>query len=127
VGVRNDTTVALTLALTKDGPPFEPLWASPEQLAIQSPKADEQHSYLVLGPGKEGDVSVTGKFDSNTRAYLRVYRGDLQISDMNSMGPTSPSRLDLPLQPGRNAFTIGEAGGRLVQKRDGTAAMEPAR
>jgi hypothetical protein len=118
VTVRNETTVPLTLALTKDGPPFEPLWAAPEDLAIQSPRADEKHSYLVLQPGKQGDVSVTGKFESRTHGYLRAYRGDLQLSDMNAMGPSSPSRLDLPLSPGRNLFVIAESGGRLVEKRD---------
>ena len=33
VSVRNDTSSPLTLALTKDGPPFEHVWAGPEDLA----------------------------------------------------------------------------------------------
>jgi len=61
ISVHNQTNNPVTLWLTKDGPPFEPLWASPEDLAIQSPGADEKHGYVVLPPGKEGDVSVQGK------------------------------------------------------------------
>jgi hypothetical protein len=115
VFVRNETGGPVTLVLTKDGPPFEPLWAAPEDLAIESPRADEQHGYVVLPPGREADVSVEGKFDSGTRGYLRVYRGDLQISEMVAINSASPNRLDLPLQPGANRFLIAEINGRLAQ------------
>ena len=117
VSVRNDTGSSLTLALTKDGPPFEHVWASPEDLAIESPRADEQHGFVVLPPGKEADVAIEGKFDPGTRGYLRVYRGDLQISDMTAIGPASPNRIDLPLQPGPNRFVIDDATGRLEAGR----------
>jgi hypothetical protein len=125
VTVRNGTKSPLTLALTKDGPPFEPVWASPEDLAIQSPTADERHGYVVLPPGREGDVSVQGKFDHGTRGYLRVYRGDLQVSDMNAIASSSPNRLDLPLSPGRNVFVIVESRGRLAEEREGDASSMP--
>jgi hypothetical protein len=121
VTVRNSTQSSVTLALTKDGPPFEALWASPEDLAIQSPNAEEKHGYVVLPPGKEGDVSVQGKFDKGTRGYLRVYRGDLQVSEMNAIRSDSPNRLDLPLSPGRNVFVIVDSHGRLAEQRDGDA------
>jgi hypothetical protein len=116
VSVRNETTGPLTLALTKDGPPFERLWAGPEDLAIESPRADEQHGFVVLPPGKDADVSIEGKFDSQTRGYLRVYRGDLAISDMNAIGKSSPNRLDLMLTPGPNRFVIVDADGKLAPK-----------
>ena len=125
--VRNSTTSPITLALTKDGPPYEPLWASPEDLAIQSPNAEEKHGYVVLPPGKEGDVSVQGKFDKGTRGFLRVYRGDLQVSEMNAIHSSSPNRLDIPLPPGRSVFVIVDAHGRLAEQRDGetSASAEP--
>jgi hypothetical protein len=124
--VRNSTKSPLTLALTKDGPPFEPVWASPEDLAIQSPGADEKHGYVVLPPGKEGDVSVQGKFESGTHGYLRVYRGDLQVSEMNAIRSSSPNRLDIKLSPGRSTFVIVDSAGRLAEQRDGDAsAAEP--
>jgi hypothetical protein len=128
VTVRNGTQSSLTLALTKDGPPFEPLWASPEDLAIQSPNAEEKHGYVVLAPGKEGDVSVQGKFDRGTRGYLRVYRGDLQVSEMNAIKSNSPNRLDIILAPGRNVFVIVDARGRLEEQRngDGEGSAAPA-
>jgi hypothetical protein len=118
IAVRNDTAGPLTLALAKDGPPYEQTWASPEELAIESPRADERHAYLMLEPGKEGYVTLKGKFDRNTRGYLRAYRGDLQISEMNAIGPASTNRLDLLLRPGPNAFVIMDAGGRLTERRD---------
>jgi hypothetical protein len=127
VTVRNSTHSSLTLALTKDGPPLEALWASPEDLAIQSPGAEEKHGYVVLPPGKEGDVSVQGKFDKGTRGFLRVYRGDLQVSEMNAIKSDSPNRLDIPLSPGRNVFVIVDPRGRLEEQRDGEAsAAAPA-
>lgn len=129
ISVRNDTTGALTIALTKDGPPFERTWASPEDMAIESPKADEKHGYVVLPSGREADVTVTGKFDGGTRGILRVYRGDLQISDMNAIGKGSPNRLDLPLTPGRNRFVIADTDGRLAEGREtapATSAPAPA-
>ena len=116
ITVRNDTPSPVTLALTKDGPPFERVWAAPEELAVESPQADEQHSYLLLPAGREADVpAVTGRFDGGTRGYLRVYRGDLGISDMSAISRNSPNRLDLPLQPGANRFVIGDVNGRLVE------------
>lgn len=114
ISVRNETSNALTLALTKDGPPFEQLWAGPEDLAIESPHAEEEHGFVVLPPGKDADVSLEGKFDAQTRGYLRVYRGDLLISDMNAIGKSSPNRLDLLLTPGPNHFVIIDAGGKLA-------------
>jgi hypothetical protein len=116
VSVLNHTNGALTLALTKDGPPFERVWASPEDLAIESPKADEKHGYVVLPAGKSADVSVEGTFDSSTHGYLRVYRGDLQISQMNAINGSSPNRLDIQLRPGVNKFVIGDdREGRLAE------------
>lgn len=113
IKVRNATAEPVTLVLTKNGPPFEPLWASPEDLAVESPDNDEQHSYAVLAPGQEADVSLKGRFDSGTRGFLRVYRGDLDLSAMAATGSTSPNRLDLRLRPGPNRFVIAEDGGRL--------------
>jgi hypothetical protein len=128
ITVRNDTGGPVTLALTKDGPPFEHVWAGPEDLAIESPKADEEHGYLLLPPGKEADVSVEGKFDRGTRGYLRVYRGDLQISDMIAIGPVSPNRLDVPLRPGANRIVIGQEQGRLAEVRgEGAPTTAPSR
>jgi hypothetical protein len=124
ITVRNDTEGPVTIALTKDGPPFERMWAGPEDLAIESPKADEQHAYVVLEPGKVGEVSVQGKFDRGTRGYLRVYRGAPDISGMIAIGPVSPNRLDVPLRAGANQVVIAEANGRLVRQRGGGASAE---
>ena len=121
VSVRNGTDGPLTLVLTKDGPPFERLWAAPEDLAIESPRAEEQHSYLVLPANRDADINLEGKFDRGTRGYLRVYRGDLPIPEMVAIGPASPNRLDLRLEPGANRFVIVDSGSRLIEKGDAAA------
>jgi hypothetical protein len=124
ISVRNDTAGPLTLALTKDGPPYERTWAAPEDLAIESPRAndDQPHGFVLLPAGREADVSIEGKFDGGARGVLRVYRGDLAISDMNAIGRTSSNRLDLTLNPGANRFVIAEKQGRLVNEKHSDAA-----
>lgn len=126
ITVRNETAAPLTVALTKDGPPYERTWAGPEDLAIESPRNDEQHGYVVLPPGRVAEVSVEGKFDRGTRAYVRAYRGDLDISGMLAVNPVSPNRVDVPLRPGVNEIVIGESKGRLVQQRGNAGAPAPA-
>ena len=117
IGVRNGTREPVTLVLTKNGPPYERLWAAPEDLAVESPDNDEQHSFVVLAPDRQADVALTGRFDQGSRGFLRVYRGDLDISDLSAIGPASPNRVDLPLRPGVNRFSIVDRGGRLAAAR----------
>lgn len=114
VVVHNETRGDLTLVLTKNGPPFERLWASPEQLTVESPDNEERHSYFVLPPTRTADVSLKGRFSRGSRGFLRVYRGDQDLSAMSAIGPGSPNRIDLPLRPGLNEFVIVDRGGRLA-------------
>jgi hypothetical protein len=123
--VRNETTEPLTVVLTKDGPPFESKWAAPEDLAIESPKADEEHGFVVLPPGREADVSLEGRFDRSSRGVLRVYRGELDISTMNAIRPSSPDRLDVMLQPGLNRLVIADRDGRLKHVQNAGPATTP--
>lgn len=114
VVVRNETAQPVTLVLTKSGPPYERLWASPEDLVVESPDDDERHSFVVLEPGREADVSLAGRFARGSRGLLRVYRGDLDLSAMSAISRVSPNRLDLPLRPGPNEFLITDRGRRLA-------------
>jgi hypothetical protein len=119
VTVRNQTPGPLTLSLAKDGPPYEPAWATPEDVATESPKLREdwrrtQGGMKAVPSGRVADVrGLTGKFESGTHAYLRVYAGELTISEMLSKSPGSPDRVDVPLQPGTNEITIVTEGTHL--------------
>src|SRR5947208_4082271 len=82
IEVHNQAGQALTLSLAKDGPPYEPTWATAQDLAIESPKRREEWKNAVSGimgplePGKTAYVQkLTGKFDSGTNAFLRIYAG----------------------------------------------------
>jgi hypothetical protein len=119
VTVRNQTPGPLTLSLAKDGPPYEPAWATPEDVATESPRLREdwrrtQGGMKAVPPGRVADVrGLTGKFESGTHAYIRVYAGELSISEMLSKSRGSPDRVDVPLQPGANEITIVIEGTHL--------------
>jgi len=118
VSVRNDTARPLMVGLAKDGPPYEDLWASPEDLAIESPKPPERQWGVPVPPGKTGSVNdVKGTLDRGTRAYVRVYQGAAELSEFLAIGRRSPNRIDLPLKPGGNAFVVTDTGGRLTAER----------
>lgn len=123
IDLRNNTAQPLTLSLAKDGPPYEPSWATPQDLAIETPKRREEWSGGPSGmtsvpPGKTASVKgLRGQFDAGVQGYLRVYAGELTISQMLAKSPESPGRVDVPLKPGMNIITVGEKNGRLVAER----------
>jgi hypothetical protein len=119
VSVRNDASRPITVGVVKEGGPYEPQWASPEDIAIGSPHADEYGwDAVVIPPGKTGGFNrpLEGKFDSNSRAVLRVYAGSMMLSQILATGPGSPNRLDLPLSPGANAFRVVDLRGGIDAK-----------
>jgi hypothetical protein len=130
VTVRNQTPGPLTLSLAKDGPPYEPAWATPEDIAKESPKMREDWKQTpggisALPAGRVADVrGLKGQFDSGTHAYLRVYNGELNISEMLARSPGSPDRVDVPLEPGRNEITIVLEGTHLKAQTDQPAAQK---
>jgi hypothetical protein len=122
IEIRNDTKQPLTLSLAKDGPPFESAWATPEEIAVESPKLREKWSggptgMALLPPGKTASIKgLTGIFNARTKGYLRAYAGDCTISQMSARSPGSPDRLDVPLTPGDNRLVIVEDATRIVAK-----------
>lgn len=116
--VHNGTDGPLTLSLAKDGPPYEPTWATPEDFAQESPRLREAWSQpggmTGLAAGKTADVrNLAGRFDPGVRGYLRAYAGDLSISQMLSKSAGSPDRVDVRLLPGANDITIVLEGTHL--------------
>ena len=120
VDIRNATDEPVTLSLAKDGPPYEPTWATPEDLALESPKLREEWAggpsgMGVVPPGKTASVKgLTGRFDGDSRGFLRAYTGDLTISQMLSKGRESPDRVDVRLAPGANRIVLVDKGGRIA-------------
>lgn len=124
VTVRNDTPNPLTLALVKDGPPYEAAWATPEDFAIDASRAREEWAGKTgrlrgLPPGKTAEVvGLTGKFEAGTRAFVRVYNGDLTVSQMLSKAADSPDRVDVILVPGPNELTVVPDGSAIKARVD---------
>jgi hypothetical protein len=119
VAVRNDTARPLTVGLVKEGGKYEPQWQSPEQAVMRTTGDDERGwDSVVVAPGAMGAAGpVKGDFARNALATLRVYAGDLQLSDVLAISRGSPSRVDVPLDEGRNAIIVREEAGKLVYDR----------
>ena len=119
LSVSNQTTEPLTIGLTKIGGPFEREWAAPEDAAIAQQEPDAQ-MWAVIPAGKTGDTpAITGKFDSDALAVLRVYQGKLNLSGILAISRGQPNRLDLPLHPGLNRLVITQKGTQLFSNEEG--------
>jgi hypothetical protein len=119
LAVRNETGRPLTVGVTKDGGSFERQWAAPEQAVLRTTGEDERAwDSVVIAPGQVGSAGpITGDFSGGAAAILRVYSGDLELSDVLAISRRSPERVDVPLAPGRNAIIIREEKGRLAYER----------
>src|SRR5688500_6868335 len=84
VAVRNETPRPITVGLAKDGGKFERQWATPEQAVLRTTSDDERGWDSVVVP--PGDVRsagpVKGNFAGGAEATLRVYAGELELSDV---------------------------------------------
>ena len=116
VAIRNDTPRPLTVGLVKEGGKHEPLWQSPEQAALRTSGNDERGwDSVVVQPGETRSAGpVKGDFSGMALATLRIYAGELQLSDVLAISRDSPNRIDVPLDEGRNALIIREELGKLV-------------
>ncbi|MBC7783640.1 MAG: hypothetical protein H7144_07350 [Burkholderiales bacterium] len=110
VSVRNDAAEPMTVWLTKDGPPAEAGWLSPEQIVING-MVKSMPIGAVVPAGKTADmVPVDGKFHSGTNAVLRVYRGQKLFDNLLAIGSGSPNRTDVMLEPGENLIVVDKTG-----------------
>jgi hypothetical protein len=116
ISVTNQTPEPIVVWLTKDGPPAEKEWLSPEQVAFSSPAGDDRRNWEPIPPGKTVGTLVKGTFDRETRAFLRIYQGVATLDEVLATSRGSAGRLDLPLKPGKNTFVIGRENNRLVAK-----------
>lgn len=119
VTVTNQSLEPMTVWLTKDGPPSEMAWASPEQIAIAGIEKDIPFPGVVVPAGKTGVMpGVEGKFDSRTHAILRVYRGQMRLNEILSVSDGSTLRTDVRLTPGDNTITITPQGKPVLGSRE---------
>lgn len=109
ISLTNDTPAPVTIALTKNGPPFEAKWASPEDVAAKRVSPSEASGMTVIQPSKTVNSTVSGRFESKTVPVLRVYQGEMTFSEMLS-ARTGVNRFDLPLTDGMNKFVVHENG-----------------
>ena len=106
VSVSNDTKEPITVWLTKDGPPYEKSWRSPEDLAIESPTG-ARVAGVKIPPGQSATTGrMKGKFAEGTLAILRVYGGDYTFSELLAVSRKSPNRADVPIYPGVSRFGV---------------------
>src|SRR5438477_12897267 len=94
VEAKNQTARPITLWLTKDGPPAEDGWRTPEDLAAAAGVAHEpRYDFAVVEPGRTGYTDrVTGKFPSGTHAVLRVYDGAVTYFQIAEAAKTHSDR-----------------------------------
>ena len=113
VSVRNNTNGPVTIGLVKEGGPFERQWASPEDAAIHDAEPSPR-MWAAVPAGKTADTGpITGKFDNKSQAILRVYQGNLNLTQILSVNRDAPDRVDLPLHPGLNQIQVNDRNGRF--------------
>lgn len=109
VSVRNDTSGPITIWLTKDGPPEQEAWLSPEQIAIDPTRATPEIGGVVVPAGKTASTGPTkGQFYSDVNAVLRVYEGQFTLAQLLAISRGSPNRIDTILPLGDSKWVVSD-------------------
>jgi hypothetical protein len=122
ITVRNESPGPVTIWLTKEGPPIEQGWRSPEQVAIQAPGHEERIGGVLVPPGKTASTGpIKGKFEPGSSAWLRIYDGKYaNFSDLLAVSPKSSKRVDQPLDTGKNRLVVKSLNGKIYVEADET-------
>jgi hypothetical protein len=111
VEVHNQSDRPVTLWLTKDGPPAEEGWLTPEKVIESTDKL--KYDLAFVPAGKTGFTdSITGVFPKGTNAVLRVYEGEKEVFDLAK----ATTHVDAVLKPGSNRFSVIEENGSIALK-----------
>jgi hypothetical protein len=111
VSIENRSAEPYMVWLTKNGPPMEQAWMSPEQIAVRGLERGASVPGTLLPAGKSvSRTNVSGKFDSRSDAILRVYRGERKFAELLAVQQGSSNRWDLVLAPGNNNVVIDQSG-----------------
>ncbi len=112
VTVRNDLDKAVTLWLTKDGPPSEEGWQAPEEFIFLKNIDEVASPCVIVPPGKTANTGpISGKFPKGTNGILRVYVGETKFAEILRQ---QNGRIDLKLEPGVNKFVLRDKNGEAV-------------
>ena len=117
VEVNNQTSQSVTLWLTKDGPPKEEGWYSPEELGAMPENQRPGYDLALVPPGKTGFTGkVSGEFPKGTSAVLRVYEGEKELFHLldEAKAGRRPKRVDQVLKPGVNRLAVVTRAGQMV-------------
>lgn len=119
VSLHNASTQPVTAWLTKNGGPQELEWLAPEDLSSSVAAATDRINGAVIPPGKTGEFPpITGKFDADAMAVLRVYAGTVDLDTMLATGVGSRLRVDVPLREGMNRLIV-KPSAKLAVEREG--------
>jgi hypothetical protein len=112
VTIQNQSKTPMTCWLTKNGPPAEVEWLSPEQIAVNGQPRGAQLWAIVVKPGTTIDTprAVKGTFYEGVSAVMRVYRGEMKFNELLAISQDSPNRTDIKLSPGPNTILIDPYG-----------------
>ena len=100
----------MTGGFIKHGPPFDPTWASPEEIFQNTPPSRQpDHWGRVVPPGQTISVHKGGMMAPGADPVLRVYLDDHPLPDLLAISHGSGQRLDLGIRPtANNNFIITE-------------------
>lgn len=109
VSLHNASTEPVTVWLTKNGGPDENDWLPPEALANSRAADVDTVNGVVIPPGKTGDIGpLTGRFEADSLAILRVYAGQLTLDQMLATPVDGKLRIDMPLREGMNKLEVSK-------------------
>ena len=116
VEVKNQTLQPVTLWLTKDGPPKEAGWFSPEELGEMPENARPSYDLAIVPPGKTGFTGeVSGDFPKGTKAVVRVYDGGKELFHiLEDLKAGQSKHVDHVLKPGMNKLSVVDRAGQMV-------------
>jgi hypothetical protein len=108
VVVHNQSDLPVMVWLTKNGPPVEKGWYTPDEFLKTSP--DTPSPGVQLAAGKTADTgNVSGAFPKGTDAILLVFRSG---ASADRRGKSEP--LSVTLRPGKNELSVSiDPSGRL--------------
>jgi len=117
IWIKNETAHPLSLGLIKNGPPTEEGWIAPHEVAMMAPQLTDHKWGWVLAPGQSKTFGpYSGRFAEHVQAILRIYEGTPTIDEMIAFSRDDPDRLDIYLWPGKSAYVIRNASGRLEHR-----------
>lgn len=111
VELKNNSSRPLTLGLVKVGYPMEKNWESPEDHAMMDPKMADPNWGVVVAPGRTVSIDkIEGEFAPNAGAFVRVYVGKHDLSEVLAIPATSRNQISVALRQGKTTLSAVDQG-----------------